>query len=84
MGEKGSIYKLWGEKACWENQKEPHTSLFCCLDDACGFLVYPEGEMFTLVRDNERLASISREVMKAEVKGDQEGISVTSSQEQRL
>lgn len=40
--------------------------------------------MFTLVRDNERLASISREVMKAEVKGDREGISVTSSQEQRL
>lgn len=69
MGEKGSIYRLWGEKACWQNQ-ETHTSLFSSSDDACSFLVYPEGEMFTLVRDNKRLASISRVVMKAEVKGE--------------
>lgn len=40
--------------------------------------------MFTLVRDNKRLASISRVVIKAEVKGEWRSISVTSSQEQRL
>lgn len=40
--------------------------------------------MFTLVRDNERFASISRVVMKAKVKGEWERVSVSSSQEQRL
>lgn len=49
-----------------------------------GFLVYPEGQMFMLLGDNERFASISRVVMKAEVKGEWERTSVASSQEQRL
>lgn len=48
MSGKRSMYKLLGEKVCW--QKEPHASLFSCSDDACGFLVYPEGEMFTLLK----------------------------------
>lgn len=50
MSGKRSMYKLLGGKVCWQNQEEPHASLFSCSDDACGFLVYPEGEMFTLLK----------------------------------